>query len=434
MAPLPVKALQSEIHNLEPVDVNPSMTRQRITLKAYTMSCMCWLALLVLFTGCAAPPKDLAMVPISPAAYPYFTDDMAYDGLRDSIRQTIEYLQKLPQNRQFAFGQDPYTAPHLIRSFERFLDFIETKPSEKEMRSFIKAHYRVYRSVGKGRNNEVLFTGYYEPFLSGSTEKTEAYPFPILTLPEDLVTIDLSSFSPKYNGETITGRITGRTVVPYYDRKEIVDDRVLDGQTEVLCWLKDPVDLFFLQIQGSGRVFLEDGRILHVHYHGANGHPYRSIGRLLIDEGKIEREEMSMQRIRSYLSEHPDELDDILNYNPSYVFFKTELDGPIGFLEVKLTPGRSIALDRRIFPLPALAFIRAQKPLIDGEGNIYQWVDFARFAVSQDTGGAIRGPARSDLFWGNGTYAEIAAGHMQHRGQLYLLVLKPESTHEAGVQ
>ena len=430
MAPIPAKVPQSVTHILEPAPVKQWKTRNRSVLLVRTATIL--LFLLMLLIGCAAPSKDLAMVQISPAAYPYFADDMAYDGLSDSIQQTLTYLHKLPQDREFIFGADKYTTAHLIRSFELFLAFIDSKPSEKEMRSFIKTHYRVYRSVGKGRKGEVLFTGYYEPFLSGSAEETEAYPYPILTLPKDLVSIDLSLFSPKYNGESIMGRLAGRAVVPYYDRREIVDDRVLYGQTEVLCWLKDPVDLFFLQIQGSGRVFLEDGRILHVHYHGANGRPYRSIGRLLIDEGKIAREEMSMQRIRTYLSEHPEELDDILNYNPSYVFFKTESDGPLGYLEVKLTPGRSIALDRRIFPLPALAFINTQKPLINGEGNIYKWVNFARFTVSQDTGGAIRGPARSDLFWGNGTYAEIAAGHMQHNGRLYMLVLKPESASQPG--
>ena len=133
-----------------------------------------------------------------------------------------------------------------------------------------------------------------------------------------------------------------------------------------------------------------------------------------------------MQKIRAYLRDHPEEVETILNHNPSYVFFKIEEDGPLGYLEVKLTPGRSIALDRRLFPGAGLAFIQTHKPLINGSGQIYDWSAFSRFVLNQDTGGAINGPGRADLFWGDGAYAEMAAGHMQHHGTLYFLVLKPD--------
>ena len=176
----------------------------------------------------------------------------------------------------------------------------------------------------------------------------------------------------------------------------------------------------------SSPFYLDNGKIIDVHYHATNGRPYRSIGKLLIDKEKILRSEMSMQKIRAYLRDHPEEVEDVLNYNPSYVFLKVEEDGPLGYLEVKLTPGRSIALDRRIFPLAGLAFIETQKPLINGDGKIYEWTELSRFVLNHDTGGAIRGPGRADLFWGNGTYAEIAAGYMQHTGQLYFLILKPD--------
>jgi membrane-bound lytic murein transglycosylase A len=238
--------------------------------------------------------------------------------------------------------------------------------------------------------------------------------------------IDLAPFSPKYKGEKITGRVAGKTVVPYYNRNEIANSKVLEGRARKLAWIKDPVDLFFLQIQGSGKIYLDNGNTINVHYNDTNGHPYRSIGKLLLDEGKISREEMSMQKIREYLHSHPEEAENILNYNPSYVFFKIEKDGPLGCLNVKLTPGRSIALDRRIFPLPALTFVETQKPLINAAGQIHAWTNFGRFVLSQDTGGAIRGPGRADLYWGSGSYAEIAAGHMQHPGRLYFLILKPE--------
>ncbi len=381
---------------------------------------------IILLAGCTVT-RDRGLYSISEISYPRFTDDMGYDGLEHSIRKSIDYLEQFSPEKTFAFDQDQYSASHMISSLHNFLDFVHTNPSDKNLKKFIKSNFKVYKSVGKGWRKAVLFTGYYEPFLQGSLQKTEEYRYPILARPDDLLRIDLSAFSTKYEGEKIVGRYTQQTIVPYYDRREIEQEGVLEGKIEVLAWVKDPVDLFFLQIQGSGRIFLNSGQSLNVHYHETNGQPYRSIGKLLIDQEKIPKSEMSMQKIREYLRDHPEEVNDILNYNPSYVFFKTEADGPLGFLEVKLTPGRSIAVDRRLFPLPALAFIKTQKPIIDGSGQITRWVDFSRFVVSQDTGGAIRGPGRSDLFWGNGMYAEIAAGHMQHTGNLYFLVLKPDA-------
>jgi membrane-bound lytic murein transglycosylase A len=272
---------------------------------------------------------------------------------------------------------------------------------------------------------EVLYTGYYEPHLRGSRIKTGEYRYPIYARPRDLIQIDLSLFKEKYAGEKIIARYSNQQVLPYYDRSEIEADGVLDGRAEVLVWVSDPVDVFFLQIQGSGKVYLDNGEVLNVHYHTSNGRPYRSIGKLLIDQGKISVDDMSMQKIREYVNTHPDEMTNVFNYNPSYVFFQIEADGPLGNINVKLTPGRSIALDRRIFPKAALCFIEAEKPVIDGTGKIQSWRRFSRFALNQDTGGAIRGPGRADIFWGNGPYAEIAAGHLKHRGVLYFLVLKP---------
>ena len=263
--------------------------------------------------------------------------------------------------------------------------------------------------------------------LHGSLTRSEDYRYPLYARPDDLITIDLSPFSSDLKGKRITGRISNGTVVPYYDRKQIEQKELLTPESDVLAWVKDPIDLFFLHIQGSGKVALDDGNFINVHYHTSNGRPYRSIGKLLIDQGKIPKEEMSMQKIRAYLADHPDEVDAILNHNPSYVFFKLEKEGPLGYLEVVLTPGRSIALDRRIFAPAALAYIETQMPLVDNNGTIHTWVDFSGFTLNHDTGGAIRGPGRVDIFWGSGTYASITAGHMQHTGALYFLVLKPET-------
>jgi len=380
--------------------------------------------------GCAAPikraPEELALTRKSTFSYPDFSDDLELDGLEHSILKSLDYLQTVPADRTYPFGQDRFDAAHLIKSLEYFLDFIRTSPSNRKLRKFIHSNYIVYQSVGRDQRGEVLFTGYYEPHLSGRRYREEEFQHPIYALPTDLMKIDLSAFDEKYEGESIIGRYTGQTVVPYHDRREIEEEDVLIGKAEPLAWVKDPVDVFFLQVQGSGKIFLDTGEAINVHYNGTNGRPYRSIGRLLIEEQKIPKEDMSMQKIRAYLQAHPEEMEPVLNHNPSYVFFKLESEGPLGYINVLLTPGRSIALDKRIFPPAALAYIRTKKPVVDSTGRIDSWTDCNRFVLNQDTGGAIRGPGRADLFWGSGPYAEIAAGHLAHTGKLYFLVLKPE--------
>lgn len=387
-------------------------------------------ALAVIVAGCPAPIKkpleEASLVRQSSFSYPEFHDDLELDGLEHSILKSLEYLERVPADRSYQFGEDRYDAAHLKKSLQHFLDFIRTSPTDKELKKFIRTYYIVYQSIGRDQKGEVLFTGYYEPHLSGRLDKNEEYQYPIYALPTDLMKIDLSPFNEKYKGQSIVGRYTDKTVVPYFDRREIDEQKALVGRAEALAWVKDPVDVFFLQIQGSGKVFLDTGEVINVHYHGSNGRPYRSIGKLLIEEQKIPREEMSMQRIRSYLHDHPEEMASVFNYNPSYVFFKIESEGPLGSINVLLTPGRSVALDRRIFPHGALAFIQTKKPVVNSTGQIDRWADCHRFVLNQDTGGAIRGPGRADLFWGNGPYAEIAAGHLAHVGELYFLVLKPD--------
>ena len=403
----------------------------RLLIKRYISTILFVSFFSILLAGCAIfkkepiARKDTALIRVASSEYPQFQDDMEYDGLGHSIRQSISYLKKVPANMKFRFGEETFDAVHMISSLEHFLDFITTEPSGQNLKKYIDSNYIVYSSIGGDNFGQVLFTGYYEPFLEGCLEKSDQCRFPIYSRPDDLMIIDLSLFSRRFKGEKIIGRYSNKTMVPYYDRSEIECGGALDGKMKPIAWLKDRVDLFFLQIQGSGKIHLDNGRIINVHYYGTNGRPYRSIGKLLIDEGKIPRSEMSMQKIRSYLHEHPEEIETVLSYNTSYVFFKVEKDGPLGSLEVKLTPGRSIALDRRLFPPAGLAFIETQKPVINGNGEIDHWVKFKRFVLHHDTGGAIRGPGRADLFFGNGPYAEVVAGHMQHAGRLYFLILNP---------
>jgi membrane-bound lytic murein transglycosylase A len=396
-----------------------------------------WMLLLALvgIAGCAAvtptgPAREKLIPPmqqIDVGAYPDFTDDLDLDGLAEGISRSLEYFQRIPPDRIFQFGSDTFSADHIRQSLALFRDFILTRPSGGALQVFIEDNYRVYQSAGRDDYGEVLFTGYYEPHLRGSRQRTAEYAHPIYAKPSDLVTVDLSLFAERFAGEKIVARIDENRVLPYFDRKQIDSENALADRADVLVYVADPVDIFFLHIQGSGKIYLEDGRAINVHYHTANGRPYRSIGKLMIDDNKISREEMSMQKIRAYLQAHPEELEDILYHNPSYIFFKLEEQGPLGNLNVKLTPGRSLALDYRIFPKGALLFAETKKPEVTGDGRIAAWGDCHRFMLNQDTGGAIRGAGRADIFWGNGPYAEIAAGHLKHPGKLYFLVLEPDS-------
>lgn len=373
-----------------------------------------------------APEPGPPLKVIAPADYPPFQDDLDYADLDQAIAQSLVYLNRIAPDRMFTFGRDKFSAAHLRRSLVYFQDFIRRAPSTGELSAFITRHFRVYASVGRDHAGEVLYTGYYEPLLHGSRQRHPPYRYPVYARPDDLITIDLEPFSSQFKDQRIVGRVTGDTVIPYYDRLQIDQQGALEGQVAPLAYVDDAVDLFFLHIQGSGKISLDDGNTINVHYHGANGHPYRSIGKLLIDTHKVPREKMSMQAIRSYLETHPEEIQEVFNHNPSYVFFKIEETGPLGNINVPLTAGRSIATDRRLFPSGALAMIETRKPLIDAAGTIREWTAFSRFALNQDTGGAIRGPGRVDLYWGHGKEAEIAAGYMQHTGRLYFLVLEPE--------
>lgn len=367
---------------------------------------------------------------LSAMQYPKFSDDMLFDDLVPAISKSVEYLEGVPENKEFHFGSDVYDAGHLKKSLVRFQEFIQKNPDGKSVDQFIAENYLVYESIGGKETGSVLFTGYYEPTLNGSLSPSSKFAYPVYGPPKDLITIDLSAFSTKFEGEKIKGRWTGETVVPYYERKEIDFQGVLTQNLEPLAYVDDIVDLFFLHVQGSGRINLAEGYPLNLRFHTTNGRPYVSIGKYLIETEKIDRSEMSMQKIKEYLQLHPEEINEVLSKNPSYVFFEVGPEsGPLGALGVVLTPGRSIATDRKIFPDAALVFIKTQKPVIGDDKKITEWVDFSRFTLNQDTGGAIRGPGRADLFWGSGDYAEIAAGYMQHMGNLYFLVLKPDNGH-----
>jgi membrane-bound lytic murein transglycosylase A len=274
--------------------------------------------------------------------------------------------------------------------------------------------------------NEIgLFTGYYEPELNGSRKRAGKFQTPLLARPEDLVMVDLGAFRDTLKGERIAGRVDGSKLVPYAKRGDIVAGS-LGTRAKPLVYVDDPVDAFFLQVQGSGRVKLADGSIIHVGYDGQNGYPYTGIGRLLVDRGAIPKEQMSMQAIRAWLDAHPGEASALMNENASYVFFK-ELpmndpnQGAPGSAGVPLIAEASVAVDTKFHGLGAPMWIEAHAPADDATQPD---VDFDRLVIAQDTGGAIRGPVRGDVYWGAGKRAESVAGRMAHKGKLYVLLPK----------
>lgn len=294
-------------------------------------------------------------------------------------------------------------------------------------RRFFEAHFAVFAVFDNDRA-EGLFTGYYEPLLNGSEVPDGRFRYPIYRLPDDLVTVDLGLFDPELEGRRIAGRLDGQRLVPYFDRAEIENGALADRGLALL-WVDDPVELFFLHIQGSGRIRLADGRTLRIGYAGQNGHPYRAIGRDLIELGELTREQVSLFAIRDWLRAHPDRAAAIMARNRSYVFFR-ELaevsadEGPIGAMGVPLEAGRSLAVDRRFIPLGVPLWLDTVVPEPDGTRP------FERLMVAQDTGGAIRGILRGDIFFGTGPQAESRAGRMKHPGRLYVLLprsLKPGS-------
>ncbi len=385
-----------------------------------------FVCMLLLLFSCVTPVEkpQLPLASISAWDYPLFKDDLDKKSLEMAALRSLEYFNRLPENRLCRFGNVDYSVAELKESLLAFLEILRHFDSAETFRKKIEETFDVYQSVGSDGEGVVLFTGYYAPVLDGSREETAEYRFPIYTTPDDHIAVNLEVFHEKYKGARIIARYENGQILPYYTREDIDTAHCLKGRGLEIAWLADPVDLFFLHIQGSGLVRLHDGTVIQISYEQANGHPYRSVGRLLIDRGKIPAEDMSLVSIKRYLREHPEEMSDILNHNESYVFFRIVADGPVGSLNVPVTAGRTIATDSALFPKGALAFIKTRKPVITKDGAIVAWETFSRFVLNQDTGGAIKGPGRVDLFCGNGAVAGIMAGHMKEEGKLYFLVKK----------
>lgn len=287
---------------------------------------------------------------------------------------------------------------------------IATTPSA--VRQFLQANLDVYALRAANNRADGLITGYYEPIYAGSLTRTAKASVPVYGVPDDMVSVQLDSLYPELKGKRLRGRVEGRVLKPYDDAARIAANGV---KAPVLAWLTSPMDMQFLQIQGSGRVQLADGRQLRIAYADQNGHPYRPIGRWLVEQGELKQADVSMAAIRAWADAHPARVPELLASNPSYVFFTRgpdSDDGPRGSLNVPLTAGYSVAVDRNVVPLGSLLWLSTTRP--DGTALV-------RPVAAQDTGGAITGEVRADLFWGTGDAAGELAGHMKQNGTIWML-------------
>lgn len=292
-------------------------------------------------------------------------------------------------------------------------------PATATLRRFFEERFEPHALSNPDGTRDGLITGYYEPMLAGSRERNGSAQHPILGVPDDLLTIELADLFPELKDKRVRGRVQGNKVVPYFTRSQLREREGSVLRDKVLAWVNDPVELFFLHIQGSGRVRLPDGSLLRVGYADQNGHPYQSIGRLLIERGELKAEQASMQGIQAWARANPAKLDELLDANPSYVFFRelpNNSDGPIGALGVPVTGGRTLAIDPRYVPLGAPVFLATTEP----NSN----VPLQRLMLAQDTGGAIKGVVRADFFWGFGSEAGAQAGRMKQRGRMWVLLPK----------
>ena len=374
--------------------------------------------LLTIVTGCSQIGSDkrwndgLVFLETDIESLPGWSKDQvlrAFPALQKSCRSIMKNLN-LRHNSQKKLKKRS--------GWQKVCDQIMTNSfGEDSFREFLKSKFKAYQIRYRG-SDEGLFTGYYEPTLYGSLKPSRGYNTPIYPKPTDLIHANLGEWKDSLDSSRIFGRVVGHKLKPYFSRSDI-SKGALDGEIIPILWLKSEIDAFFLHIQGSGRVVLPNGEVYRLGYAGKNGRKYYPIGRYLVEIGAISKENISMQSIKKWLKENPGKKKDVMNMNPSYIFFRKlkGKEGPIGAQGVVLTSGRSLAVDRNYSQLGAPVWLSAN--FRDEEGKKIQ-----RLMVAQDTGGAIKGPIRGDVFWGSGKTAERLAGIMNAKGSMYIFYPK----------
>jgi membrane-bound lytic murein transglycosylase A len=355
----------------------------------------------VLFTGCSQKIEHIEV--ISKANFQKVEmqnlKGFEKDNLTKALKVFIKDCQASKKN------------PNLT---EVCLQAQENKTLENAKEFFLK-YFTAYQILSDKGDNKGLITGYYEPLLQGSYYQTNRYKYPVYAVPKDLLTINLSKAYPSLSNYRLRGKIKGNTVVPYETREEInAIDYKSTQNLKPICFVDNKIDLFFLQIQGSGKVELPNGKFINIGYGGQNGHPYYAIGKKLLEMGVIEKKNISLQSIRKWLVENPDKIDEILNLNKSYVFFRQSEKTATGSLGTQLTANRNLAVDRKNIPLGFPVFINTTNPITEEPIN--------KLMIAADTGGAIKGKIRADFFFGNGAKARELAGKMKQAGELFVFI------------
>ncbi len=335
----------------------------------------------------------------------------SWNDLYEPLSRSLDYATKRPQE-QLAIHNSTFqlTWGKIRQSLTRLLELLPALDQHPEL---LAEKFTWYRHTPK-----CLFTGYYEPTLMASPQPSPQYPWPMYGLPDDLLTADLGLFHPRWQGQRLVYRLVNGKIEPYWDRQSIDRENRLQGKNLELAWAADEVDVFFLQIQGSGRLVYPDGSSQHIVYAGKNGRNYVSLGKIMLERGLLEPGKVSMPSIRRVLEQYPELRSELLDTNPSYVFFRLLEDGPFGAMGKKLTPWVSLASDRNHFPLAGIVAFSVQLP---EKGS----PPLQGIGLPQDVGGAIKG-AHLDLFCGAGEKAENIAGHLQDRGQVWVLVSNQE--------
>ncbi len=352
--------------------------------------------------------------------HPFFADDMDLDSLIESTKHQVAYLKRQNPKENIAFGTESFDNRCLLLSAQELLEKLKQRPDGKELNRFLHENYLVYQAGGRAnlRGRQMLVTGYYEPTFSASLTKNSTFLYPIYSSPKSLVILPVGD-----NKNKIGRYDKNNTFVKYWTRAEIENRNLLQGNE--LAYLQDPFDAFLLHVQGSGKIQLPDRSVRSVRFAGSNGLGYSSIGKLLVDEKIMTLEEVNIPAIRNYLQNHPEQRRRILQHNPRFIFFTWgDTLSPRGSIGETLTPGRSIAIDSSALPGGTIGYLVSRRPEVSHDGTISGWIQLNRFVFPQDSGAAIKGTGRVDVFWGNGKYAEIAANYMKEEGKLYFLVKK----------
>jgi membrane-bound lytic murein transglycosylase A len=372
------------------------------------------------------PEKEkISLVQVSGKSLPVFTDDLEGSGLKEAISLQIEKLKKGDLDQPVKFGEMVITRERILKTLECFYALLEKNDSAALNREIPKK-FIVLQAAGVNQKGDVIFTGYYQPVLDARTKPEGEYQYPLYRIPGDLQVIDLGDLNPKYAGEKIGLRVDEGKIKLYFDRQAIDKERALQGKGLELVFLKDYLDRYMLQVQGSGVMKIGNGEEIKVRYAASNCFPYTSLREILVDKKRLRPDQASAKEIREYFNNNPEEVKEYLCQNQRYIFFEEYTGNVRGSEGVDLTAGRSIATDKALFPGGGLAFIQSRKPILNAQGEVIKWEPMVRFMVDQDTGAAIKGPGRVDIFWGTGKEAGDIAGSIKEKGKLFYLLIKED--------